>query len=115
MAITARAGSEAPAAELGKCGGQSYVATVPQVFNLREDPIERYDILLTAGREKTWTIPTLMGEVERIMKAYVGYPPRSVQSESYSGPITLSEYHRFTMVLDRLEKAGFKLSLPTGN
>ena len=77
--------------------------------------MERYDILLTAGREKTRTVPTLIGEVERIMKAYVGYSPRPEQSESYSGPITLSEYHRFTMVRDRLEKAGFKLSQPTGN
>jgi arylsulfatase len=111
----ARAGSEAPAAELGWRGAEKYVATVPQVFNLWEDPMERYDVFMTTGRENTWTVPTLMGELERVVKTYIQYPPRSVQSESYSGPITLSEYHRFQMVRDQLEKQGFKLGLPTGN
>ncbi len=111
----ARAGSEAPAAELGWRGPQKYVATVPQVFNLWEDPMERYDIFMTTGRENTWTVPTLMGELERVVKTYIEYPPRPVQSESYSGPITLSEYHRFEVVRDQLNKQGFKIGLPTGN
>ncbi|WP_226689575.1 arylsulfatase [Ruegeria arenilitoris] len=111
----ARAGSEAPAAELGWRGAEKYVATVPQVFNLWEDPMERYDIFMTTGRENTWTVPTLMGELERVVKTYIEYPPRPVQSESYSGPITLTEYHRFKTVRDQLEKDGFSLSLPTGN
>lgn len=111
----ARAGSEAPAAELGWRGSEKYVATVPQVFNLWEDPMERYDIFMTTGRENTWTVPTLMGELERVVKTYIEYPPRPVQSESYSGPITLSQYHRFQEVRDQLKKQGFKLGLPTGN
>lgn len=111
----ARAGSEAPAAELGWRGAQKYVATVPQVFNLWEDPMERYDIFMTTGRENTWTVPSLMGEAERVVKTYIDYPPRPLQSETYTGPLTLSQYHRFSYVRDQLEKDGFKLSLPTGN
>ena len=57
----------------------------------------------------------LMGEAERIVKTYIEYPPRPTQSESYAGPITLSNYHRFKYVRDELEKQGFKLGLPTGN
>ena len=90
----ARAGSEAPAAELGWRGAEKYIVT---------------------GRENTWTVPTLMGELERVVKTYIQYPPRPVQSESYSGPITLSEYHRIQMVRDQLKKQGFELGLPTGN
>ncbi|MGI9329679.1 MAG: arylsulfatase [Gammaproteobacteria bacterium] len=111
----ARAGSESPAAELGWRGAEKYVATVPQVFNLWEDPMERYDIFMTTGRENTWTVPSLMGEAERIVKTYIEYPPRPVQSESYSGPITLTQYHRFQNVREQLKKKGFKLSRPTGN
>lgn len=111
----ARAGSEAPASELGWRGPEKYVATVPQVFNLWEDPMERYDIFMTTGRENTWTVPSLMGEAERVVKTYIKYPPRPVQSESYSGPLTLSQYHRFSNVREQLEKQGFSLGLPTGN
>ncbi len=111
----ARAGSEAPAAELGWRGSEKYVATVPQVFNLWEDPMERYDVFMTTGRENTWTVPSLMGEAERITRTYIDYPPRPVQSESYSGPITLSEYHRFSTIRDQLNEQGFSIGLPTGN
>jgi arylsulfatase len=49
------------------------------------------------------------------MKSYVKYPPRKVQSESYTGPLTLSEYEKFQHVRDALQKQGFNLSKPTGN
>ncbi|MGI9520828.1 MAG: arylsulfatase [Hyphomicrobiaceae bacterium] len=111
----ARAGSEAPAAELGWRGAEKYVATVPQVFNLWEDPMERYDIFMTTGRENTWTVPTLMGALNKAIKSYVEFPPRPVQSESYSGPITLSGYQRFDHIRKALEKGGLKIGLPSGN
>ena len=34
------------------------------------------------------------------MKTYVKYPPRKLQSETYTGPITLSQYERFQYVRD---------------
>ena len=43
------------------------------------------------------------GDVQRgdrasLMKTYVKYPPRKLQSEVYTGPITLSQYQRFQCV-----------------
>ncbi len=49
------------------------------------------------------------------MKTYVQYPPRKLQSETYTGPITISRYQRFQYVREQLEKEGFKIGLPAGN
>jgi hypothetical protein len=49
------------------------------------------------------------------MKTYVQYPPRKLQSESYSGPVTLTQYQRFQYVRDMLKKDGVSIPLPTGN
>ena len=49
------------------------------------------------------------------MKTYVKYPPRKLQSEVYTGPITLTHYQRFQYIRDQLEKDGINLPLPTGN
>jgi hypothetical protein len=45
----------------------------------------------------------------------IKYPPRKLQSETYTGPITLSNYQKFKWVREQLEKKGVNLSLPTGN
>ena len=49
------------------------------------------------------------------MKTYVKYPPRKLQSESYTGPIEISKYQRFEWVRKQLEKEGLDLPMPTGN
>ena len=49
------------------------------------------------------------------MKTYIKYPPRKLQSEAYSGPITLSSYEKFEWVRAQLQKEGIKIPLPTGN
>jgi len=49
------------------------------------------------------------------MKTYVKYPPRKLQSESYSGPITISGYQRFQYMREMLEKEGVTIPMPTGN
>lgn len=100
---------------LGWKGAEKYVATVPQVFDLWQDPQERYDIFMNNYTERTWTLVSISQAVEELMKTYVKYPPRKMQSETYSGPITLSQYQRFQNIREQLEKEGFKLSLPTGN
>ena len=43
------------------------------------------------------------------MKTYVQYPPRKLQSLTYTGPITLSNYQRFEWLRDQLKKEGFNL------
>jgi hypothetical protein len=40
---------------LGWKGAEKYVATVPQVFDLWQDPQERYDLFMNNFTERTWT------------------------------------------------------------
>jgi arylsulfatase len=100
---------------IGWKGAEKYVATVPQVFDLWQDPQERYDIFMNNYTERTWTLVTISAAIQDLMKTYVQYPPRKLQSESYSGPITLTQYQRFQYVRDMLGKEGISIPLPTGN
>jgi len=100
---------------LGWKGPDKYVATVPQVFDLYQDPQERYDIFMNNYTEHTWTLPTFGAAVKELMQSYVKYPPRKAQSEAYAGPITLSQYERFKYIRDELQKEGFNIPMPTGN
>jgi arylsulfatase len=100
---------------LGWKGEDKYVATVPQVFDLWQDPQERYDIFMNNYTERTWTLVTISAAINELMKTYVQYPPRKPQSEAYSGPITLSQYERFQYIRETLGKEGIKIPLPTGN
>lgn len=100
---------------LGWKGADKYVATVPQVFDLWQDPQERYDIFMNNFTERTWSLVTISAAIKDLMKTYVKYPPRKLQSETYTGPITISEYQRFKYVRDALEKEGIGIPLPTGN
>jgi len=100
---------------LGWKGGEKYVATVPQVFDLWQDPQERYDIFMNNFTERTWMGVVMEQELQKVMPTYVKYPPRKVQSYGYTGPITLSGYERFQWIREQLQKEGVHISLPTGN
>ena len=100
---------------LGWKGPASYVATVPQVFDLWQDPQERYDIFMNGFTEHTWTLVTINEEVRKLMQTYLQYPPRPAQSETYSGPITITQYQRFQSLREQLAREGFNIGLPTGN
>ena len=49
------------------------------------------------------------------METYLTHPPRKLQSEAYSGPVTISQYERFEHVREALGKQGVSIALPTGN
>ncbi len=100
---------------LGWKGPDKYVATVPQIFDLWADPQERYDIFMNNFTERTWTLVTFNKAITDLMKTYVKYPPRKLQSEGYSGPITLTQFQRFKFIREELEKDGVSLPLPSGN
>jgi len=100
---------------LGWKGADKYVATVPQIFDLWQDPQERYDIFMNNYTERTWTLVTFNKEVLNLMKTYVQYPPRKLQSEVYTGPVTISNYQKFQWIREQLGKEGINLPLPTGN
>ena len=100
---------------LGWKGAEKYVATVPQIFDLWQDPQERYDIFMNNYTERTWTMVPIGQELTELMKTYVKYPPRKLQSMGYDGPIELSKYQKFQYVREMLAKDGINIPLPTGN
>jgi arylsulfatase A-like enzyme len=100
---------------LGWKGPDKYTATVPQIFDLWQDPQERYYIFMNNYTERTWTLVTINEEVRELMKTYIEYPPRKLQSEVYTGPITITSYQRFQWVRKQLAEEGISLPLPTGN
>lgn len=102
-------------ANLGWKGPDKYVATVPQIFDLWQDPQERYDLFMTNWTERTWTLVTFNQAIAELMKTYIKYPPRKLQSEVYTGPISITRYQRFKNVREALEKEGISLPMPTGN
>ena len=111
----ATTGGLAVDSNLGWKGPEKYVATVPQVFDLWQDPQERYDIFMNNYTERTWVMVSISDSVKQLMKTYLQYPPRKLQSGSYSGPITLTQFEHLQSVRDQLEKQGFSIALPTGN
>ncbi len=111
----AQTGGLAVDTNLGWKGAESYVATVPQVFDLYQDPQERYDIFMTNFTETTWMGVLMTEEIKKVMETYVKYPPRKLQSIGYTGPIQISDYQRFEWVRQQLATEGVTLNLPTGN
>jgi arylsulfatase A-like enzyme len=111
----AQTGALAVDSNLGWKGQEKYVAGVPQVFDLYQDPQERYDIFMNNYTEHTWTLVSFNEEVKKLMETYIKYPPRKLQSEVYTGPITLSRYQNFQWVREQLKKSGISLPMPTGN
>ena len=102
-------------ANLGWKGPEKYVATAPQVFDLWADPQERYDIYMNNFTERTWTVVSISDAINRLMKTYIEYPPRKLQSMSYTGPIEISKYQQFQWVREQLQKDGVSIPLQTGN
>jgi len=111
----AQTGGLAVDTNLGWKGAAKYVATVPQIFDLLQDPQERYDLFMNNYTERTWTMVPIGEELKNLMKTYVQYPPRKMQSMGYDGPIEISKYQEFQWLRDQLGKGGFNLSVPTGN
>jgi arylsulfatase len=111
----AHTGGLAVDSNLGWKGAEKYVATVPQVFDLLQDPQERYDLFMNNFTERTWTVVPISAAIIKLMKTYVDYPPRKLQSMGYDGPIELSQYQKFQYVRDTLKKEGINLPMPAGN
>jgi arylsulfatase len=111
----AQTGGMAVDTNLGWKGAEKYAAMVPQVFDLLQDPQERYDVFMNSYTEHTWTLITFNTAIADLMKTYIENPPRKMQGEGYNGPITLSGYQRFKYLRDSLAEDGFSIGLPSGN
>ncbi len=79
---------------------------MPQVFDLWQDPQERYDIFMNNFTERTWTMVTISEAIKELMKTYVKYPPRKLQSDGYTGPITLSHYRAVPVAAGAAREGG---------
>jgi arylsulfatase len=88
------------------------VATVPQVFDLYQDPQERYDIFMSNVTERTWTMVPISQAINKLMQTYIKYPPRKMQSMTYDGPIELSKYQKFQSVREEMQKEGINIQMP---
>jgi arylsulfatase A-like enzyme len=100
---------------LGWKGASKYVAGAPQIFDLWQDPQERYDIFMNNFTERTWIVIPIADQAKKLMVTYVKYPPRKLQSMAYTGPITISNYERFQWIREMLQKEGISIPIPTGN
>jgi arylsulfatase A-like enzyme len=99
----AHTGGLAVDANLGWKGATKYVATAAQIFDLWQDPQERYDIFMNNFTEKTWFMPSASEQIAEFMKLYIKYPPRKLQSNLYPGPITIQDYEKIENVKEKLK------------
>lgn len=108
----AKTGGLAVDSNLGWKGPESYIATCPEVFNLWDDPQERYDIFMNNFTERTWMGPLMDIEFKRLMKSFIDYPPRKMQGLGYTGPVTISDYQKFEWLREQLKKDGVSVTIP---
>jgi arylsulfatase len=106
-------GSKSVDTNLGWKGPSKYIATTPQIFDLLADPQERYDLFMTTFTEKTWTLPIFNQAAAKIVASFDKYPPRKLQSETYTGPLTITRFNKIGEIKALLKKKG--IELPSGN
>jgi arylsulfatase len=70
---------------------------------------------VSQNAQSSWAAPVMQKALAEMMKSFVQYPPRKMQSYGYTGPITISNYKKFEWVREQLEKEGVNIHLPTGN
>ena len=102
-------GSKSVDTNLGWKGPEKYAAAVPQIFDLLADPQERYDLFMTNFTEKTWTGIMFDHSTRKLMESYSKYPPRKLQSEVYTGPMTITRFRKIDEIKALLKKKGLKL------
>jgi arylsulfatase len=71
--------------------------------------------MMNSWTENTWLAAIMGPAVKTLMKTYVEYPPRKVQSDAYSGPLLISDYEKFEYLRNSLAKDGVTLNFPSGN
>jgi arylsulfatase len=62
--------------------------------------------------DNTWVAAIMGPEIDKLMKTYIQYPPRKLQSAIYTGPITITNYQKFQYLRDSLAKDGISLGMP---
>jgi arylsulfatase A-like enzyme len=107
----AQAGQDGPGAELGWRGPEKFVAVTPAIYNLWEDPQERYDVFMTTARENTWTASTFGDELKKVIETFQQYPPRPMQSEAASGELTINRFRMMQKLVPELKAKGIDIDM----
>ena len=102
-------GAPHSAAQLGWVGAEKYVAAVPQIYDLMMDPQERVDIFMNSQTETTWAAPIMTQQMQKIMASFVKYPPRPVQSETYSGPMSITRFRTIEQAKELMKQKHIEL------
>lgn len=105
----AMAGSDMPGQQLGWRGNETYVATVPAIYDLWQDPQERYDLFMNSFTEKTWTAVIFDKGMEEIVNSYIKYPPRPMQGGGYGGPVQINKFRTIEQAKKLLNENKIKL------
>ncbi|HKN75790.1 MAG TPA: hypothetical protein VJW94_11480 [Candidatus Acidoferrum sp.] len=87
------------------------IATTPQIFDLWQDPQERYDIFMNNYTETTWAAVTMIDAFKTVMATYLKYPPRKVQGLNIPY-ISLGQYQLLMSFKEQLQNEGFKFTIP---
>ena len=70
---------------------------MPELFELWQDPQERYDIFMTSWAEKTWQAPQMAARLMSLLPSYQQYPNRRLQSagdQRAPSPMDDAQVHR---------------------
>lgn len=65
-------------------GAARHTAIVPELFDLWQDPQERYDIFMNSFAEKTWQAPQMADRLLSLLPSYRQYPNRPLQTAGIS-------------------------------
>ncbi len=87
------AGSDQPGQQLGWRGPVKYVAGIPHLYDLWQDPQERYDLFMNSWTEKTFMMIFFNIALNELIDTYLEFPPRPLQSEAYLGPISITLFN----------------------
>jgi arylsulfatase A-like enzyme len=96
---------------LGWKGPGKQISITPQIFDLLQDPQERYDIFMNNYTESTWAMPVVGAQIKELMASYIKYPPRKLQAENIPN-ISLTQYQLLKGFTEQLKQQGFSFSLP---
>ena len=66
-------------------GAAEYTNIAPELFDLWNDPGERYDRFMNGWAEKTWAAPQMGALALSLLPTYQQYPNRPLQTAGISG------------------------------
>jgi hypothetical protein len=85
-------------------------ATVPAIYNLWEDPQERYDIFMTTGRENTWFASVMTTQLTKVIDTFKQYPPRPPQSLIFDG-MSIDRFRMMQKLVPELKAKGIDIDM----